>query len=116
MNVVEVKDRKGAYLLYDNQGDVAGRICTDTGRAMIGNVFYNKVEICHDISEQHDYYGALKFYCSECGCELFVETYIHHDNDLEYMYDTYEPNMWVDGKAEYPKFCPNCGRAIVDKE
>lgn len=115
MNTVAVKERKGTYTLYDNEGDVVGRICTDTGRALIGNAFYEKVKTCHDISEQYNYDG-LVFHCSECGCELFVDTYVHHDNDLEYMYDSYEPNMWVGGRAEYPKFCPHCGRVIVGKE
>lgn len=115
MYAVEVKDRKGTYTLYDDEGDVIGRICADTGRAMIGNAFYEKVETCHDISEQYDYDG-LVFHCSECGCELFLETYIHHDDDHEYMYDSFEPNMWINGRVEYPKFCPNCGRVIVGKE
>ena len=115
MYTVEVKDRKGTYTLYDDEGDVVGRICAKTGRAMIGNAFYEKVETCHDISEQYDY-DELVFHCSECSCEFFVNTYVHHDNDLEYMYDSYEPNMWVGGRAEYPKFCPNCGRVIVTKE
>lgn len=115
MDVVAVKDRKGVYTLYDDMGDVVGRIHTRTGRAMIGNAFYNMVETCHDISDQYDYDGMV-FHCSECDCELFLETYIHHDNDHEYMYDTYEPNMWADNKIAYPKFCPNCGRTIVDKE
>lgn len=115
MNTVAVKNRNGTYTLYDNEGDVVGRICTDTGRAMIGNAFYEKVETCHDISEQYNYDG-LVFHCSECDCELFLETYIHHDDGHEYMYDSFVPNMWVNGKAEYPKCCPNCRRVIVDKE
>lgn len=115
MDVVVVKDRKDTYTLYDNEGDVVGRICTDTGRAMISNAFYHKAETCYDISDQYDYDETV-FHCSECDCELFVDTYVHHDNDLEYLYGSYEPNMWIDNKAEYPKFCPNCGRTIVNRK
>lgn len=115
MNTVKAKNRNDKYTLYDNEGDVVGRICTKTGRAMIGNAFYHKVETCHDISDQYNYDGIV-FHCSECGCEFFVDTYVHHGNDPEYMYDSYEPNMWVGGRAEYPRFCPNCGRTIIDKE
>lgn len=115
MNTVKAKNRNDKYTLYDNEGDVVGRICTKTGRAMIGNAFYHKVETCHDISNQYNYDGIV-FHCSECGCEFFVDTYVHHGNDPEYMYDSYEPNMWVGGRAEYPRFCPNCGRTIIDKE
>lgn len=116
MEVVEVVDKQGTYNLYDMNDDVVGRVCIDTGRAMIGNAFYNKVDTCNDISDEYDYDEDMVFHCSECGCELWVCTRMHHDGDYEYMNDYDQPNMFVSGKAEYPKYCPNCGRAIVNIE
>lgn len=40
--------------------------------------------------------------CSECGATLLL------------MFDDYgEPTYSVDGVADVPRFCPNCGRRVV---
>lgn len=41
--------------------------------------------------------------CSECNCRL--------DIDRDFL-----PTMWVDGIASTPKFCPNCGKKVVNDE
>lgn len=42
MEVKRVKDRKGTYGLYDATGEFVGTVCTSTGRAMIGNAFWER--------------------------------------------------------------------------
>lgn len=98
MNTVEVKNIDGTYTLYNSNGDVVGRICTDTGNAMIGNAFYSKNRYCQDVSDD-----TTKFKCSECGCEL----------DREDLYG--ESTLWLRGKAEVPYRCPLCGCFICEE-
>ena len=71
--------------------------------------------LCLDVSDEDDCYPDVVFLCSCCGCELFVKTLHHYDDDLEYMYDYYIHNMYVDGKESYPNYCPNCGKHIANK-
>lgn len=108
MNAVAVNNIEGTYTLYNANGDVVGRVCTDTGKAMIGNFFYDRVNVCHNVTDDEEY-GDMVFKCSKCGCKLFVKS--------EYRYDGYwvKPNMWVDGKASYPKCCPNCKSVIIEE-
>lgn len=111
MEPVAIKNREGTYTLYDGNGDVVGRICTNTGRALIGDAFYEKVQTCYNVADDEEY-GRMMFKCSKCGCELFVQSkYSGNGNDGDWA----EPNIWVDGRAEYPKYCPNC-RAIIIEE
>lgn len=110
MNTVEVKNIDGTYNLYNSNGDAVGRVCTDTGKAMIGNAFYDKVRVCHDVSDSKGF-EPMMFKCSECGCEFDVETwYLGNASEDDWV----EPTMWVDGKASYPKYCPNCKSKIID--
>lgn len=45
-----------------------------------------------------------RFICSECGCRLKLQD------------DEWEPTMWLDdGAATVPRFCPWCGRKVVDE-
>lgn len=112
MNVVEVKTIDGTYTLYNSNGDVIGKVCTDTDKAMIGNAFYEKVRTCHNVAGDENY-ADMMFKCSECGCELFLEREYYNGIDDEYWV---EPNMWVDGKASYPSYCPNCKAVIVEEQ
>lgn len=50
---------------------------------------------CHDVGK------GWMWRCSECKCRL--------DIDRDYL-----PTMWVDGMADVPRFCPNCGRRVVE--
>lgn len=109
MNVVEVKPIDGTYTLYNSNGDVVGRVCTDTGKAMIGNTFYEKVRVCHDASDE-----PYKFKCSECSCEIDTEIECT-DNPDERNEVWTEPTMWVDGHATYPSRCPHCGAIIAEE-
>lgn len=45
------------------------------------------------------YAGAFR--CSKCHAEF-------HTEDI----DLVEPTLWVDGCADYPSYCPHCGRAV----
>ena len=47
--------------------------------------------------------GYLMFRCSECGCSVEVDDF-----------DSGEPNIFVDGIAATPRYCPNCGAKVVD--
>lgn len=51
---------------------------------------------CHDVGK------GWMWRCSECKCRL--------DIDRDYL-----PTMWVDGMADVPRFCPNCGRRVVSE-
>ena len=42
--VVEVVPREGTFTLYDADGRCVGRVCTETGRAMIGDSFWQRCE------------------------------------------------------------------------
>lgn len=109
MNAVEVKPIDGTYTLYNSNGDVVGRVCTDTGKAMIGHTFYDKVRTCHDVSDD-----PMKFKCSECGCE--IDTEVEYTDNPDERNETWsEPTMWVDGHATYPSHCGNCGATIVEE-
>jgi hypothetical protein len=51
----------------------------------------------------HDKGNIERFICSECGCRLDLQ-----DDDLE-------ATMWLaDGAAMVPRYCPNCGRRVVE--
>lgn len=110
MNVVEVKDIDGTYTMYNSNGDVIGRVCTDTGTAMIGRAFYSKVETCHNVSDD-----PSKFKCSRCGCEVDLEVE-YTDNPDERNETLVEPTMWVNGKATYPSYCCNCNAQIIEEQ
>lgn len=43
------------------------------------------------------------FFCSECKCFLCLED------------SGYEPTMLVDDVASAPKYCPSCGRKVVEE-
>lgn len=51
----------------------------------------------------HDNGNIERFICSECGCRLALQD------------DDWEATMWLDdGAAMVPRFCPNCGRRVVE--
>lgn len=51
----------------------------------------------------HDKGNIERFICSECGCRLDLQ-----DED-------WEATMWLDdGAATVPRFCPNCGKRVVE--
>lgn len=109
MDTVEVKNIDGTYTMYNSNGDVVGRVCTETGKAMIGNAFYDKVRLCHDVSDD-----PSKFKCSECGCEIDTEIeYTDNENERNEVWA--EPTMWVDGHASFPSYCCNCGAKIIEE-
>lgn len=60
METVPVAVKEGTYTLYDVEGDCVGRVCTETGRAMIGDAFYFKVRTCRMID------NGCELCCSEC--------------------------------------------------
>lgn len=37
---VEVVEHQGTYTVYDAEGECAGRVCEETGRALIGSRFW----------------------------------------------------------------------------
>lgn len=53
---------------------------------------------CSDVGDD------FVFRCSECGCELDIDDAF------------YEPTMWKDGVATVPRYCPLCGRMVVDND
>ena len=55
---------------------------------------------CRNVSK---FAGTFK--CSECGAEWRTE-------DL----DLVEPTLWVDGVADYPRFCQKCGLRIGEED
>ena len=55
---------------------------------------------CHNT-----YPYAGKFRCSACDAEWRTE------ND-----DLTEPELWIDGVGDMPRYCQNCGRRIVWEE
>jgi predicted RNA-binding Zn-ribbon protein involved in translation (DUF1610 family) len=51
----------------------------------------------------HDKGNIERFICSECGCRLDLQD------------DDWEATMWLaDGAAMVPRYCPNCGRRVVE--
>lgn len=42
--LVEVADVEGTFTVYDVGGRCVGRVCTDTGRAMIGRAFWQRCD------------------------------------------------------------------------
>lgn len=85
---MSVKD--GTYTLYDAEGDCVGRVCTEVGRAMIGDAFYVKERTCHSVFPNKEW-----FQCSECGA--FVAEY-----------------GVTNATSPIPiTFCPNCGAKVV---
>ena len=106
MNAVEVKDIDGTYNMYNSNGDMVGRVCSDTGKAMIGRSFYSKDRTCQNVSDDPEHF----FVCSECGCELVLYTEVWDRDDV-----WEEPNYYVDGEEGYPNYCLNCGAFIIGK-
>lgn len=51
---VEVIVHEGAFTVYDSVGACVGRVCTDTGRAMIGDAFWQRID-----SGFIDYHGVM---------------------------------------------------------
>jgi len=52
---------------------------------------------CHDVNTRFN-----AWVCSECKCTLLL------------MFDDYgEPSLAIDGVADVPKYCPNCGAKVV---
>lgn len=70
MNAVEVKNIDGTYTLYNSNGDIVGRVCTETGKAMIGHAFYDKVRTCHMVKPEWAGPKSRVKVCSECGVEF----------------------------------------------
>lgn len=79
--------------------------CGD-GEVIVFTSFYNNVPgaieaavgrgMCKDTSSRFN-----AWQCSECGATLLL------------MFDDYdEPTYSVDGKADVPRYCPNCGREV----
>lgn len=44
MDVKRVKERTGTFGIYDREGDLVGTVCTETGRALIGNAFWERAD------------------------------------------------------------------------
>ncbi len=54
---------------------------------------------CHDSNNRFN-----AWQCSECGATVLL------------MFDDFdEPTYSVNGSADVPKYCPNCGRKVVDE-
>ena len=54
---------------------------------------------CHDTNTRFNAWT-----CSECKCTLLL------------VFDDYgEPSLSIDGVADVPKYCPNCGRKVVSE-
>lgn len=54
---------------------------------------------CHDVDKR-----SYAVTCSECKATVLLE-----------VTDSGEPTYSVDGVADVPKYCPNCGRRFVDE-
>lgn len=95
-DIKPVKVRTGTYGIYDHTGAFVGRVCTDTGRAMIGDAFWERVRTCKDVSR------AEFFKCSACGHGIEVE---------------YDDSRLYDGgyMADEFSYCPYCGAKVVDE-
>lgn len=106
MNILEVKDIDGTYNMYNSNGDMVGRVCTDGGKAMIGNKFYSVDETCENVSDDPE----SLFVCSRCGCEMWLVNEEYHLDDV-----WENPMYYVDGEPAHPKFCPNCRSIIIGK-
>lgn len=67
----------------------------------IGEATANLIDrpTCNDIGDD------WTFCCSVCGCELDI-----------FGIDGGEPTMWKDKVAQVPKYCPECGRMVVNDD
>ena len=97
-DIAKVEDKQGTFTIYDAQQNCVGRVCTDTGRAMIGSEFYVKERVCADESTDFD-----RFVCGECGATMVVN-------------EDARPTLFSAHKQDAlePKFCPACGARILD--
>jgi len=59
---------------------------------------------CHDASIGHYREYGTRFTCSECGATV------------ELLDDQNEPIIRSNGVGMHPRFCPACGRAVVEHE
>lgn len=78
----------------------------DCGNLIDGN-YIHIIELVADLIDRqtcNDVGDRWTFRCSVCGCELDVE-------DREG-----EPTMWHGGSAMTPRYCPNCGEMVTEKE
>lgn len=96
----------GAYRHVDALDVIAGSIGVD-----VAGKFGHEVEretyaaladfidrpTCNDVGDD------WSFRCSACGCELDIR-----DMEVD------EPTMWKDGSAQVPKYCPWCGRVVMN--
>lgn len=97
-DITKVKDKRGTFTIYDAQQNCVGRVCTDTGRAMIGSEFYVKERVCADESTDFD-----RFVCGECGATMVV-----NDGACPTLFSAYQQ------EALELKYCPVCGARIAD--
>lgn len=88
METVPIKKRFGMYCIYDDTGELVGKVNEETGRAIIGNSFWDRRNACRN-KDRSD----RSFFCSECGYQAWTYG------------DSYcDPSDFC--------FCPNCGADV----
>lgn len=94
MDVVQVVSPEGTFTIYDEHGNCVGRVCTDTGRALIGDAFWKRVKTCRmETVKSGPLYDVWR--CTACGAE-FSESRT-------------DGSAW----AFEPAYCPRCGAQVV---
>lgn len=94
MDVVAVVPREGTFTIYDDEGGCVGRVCTDTGRALIGDAFWRRVKTCRmETVKSGLLYDVWR--CTACGAE-FSESRT-------------DGSAWSFELA----YCPRCGAQVV---
>lgn len=116
METIPIKPVNGRVYLFDGNGDFVGKADTETGRAIIGNAFWDKRRTCRfepettataydeddneiDTGEPADDCDA--FACSECGGMMMYGDYG--------WFETEKPH-----KPRFD-FCPYCGARVMTR-
>lgn len=84
------EDANGLVGLYGRDGRLLGKLCLDTDRAQIGNLFYVPERTCRKVKLKRTDPKLCAKACSECGKEFGI--------------------WWG------VKYCPHCGARVVESE